>query len=235
MKIPHIKSTRRSFSFTLVEMVVAMGVLSILTYLLFTVLNETAKVVTLNTGKTKVYTDVRIAMDLLNRDLQQTVDDNYRRCFFASTASGSNRIHFIATIDNNTGNEDAEIGYVYTAASNKLMKCVEFWSYAGVTNANWDSMSNTNTWYNTPTIGYAPNYIHVIDNVRDCQFRFSRDSSNWVTSWDYSANTNLLPAYVYTTITVCDPQDVIRYRGIANVPTNLNRTFTNVVFLPRTL
>jgi type II secretory pathway component PulJ len=230
------------FSFTLVEMIVAMGILSVLTVLLFSVLSETTRAINMSSGRTKVYTELRVVIDQFSRDLQQTVDDDRFNCF---QGVASNDIHFVSTIDNNTGNEEAEIGYIYYARSNWLLKTVQF-SQKGnplSLNGNWnvgDAQAGIGAWGNdwrtTPdtnaTIGTE--YVVVLEGVR--HFSVSYLNTNFVsagTSWDFTGQGKRLPSYVITTIGLCDPQDVIRYRGAANVPPELVRWFTNQVFLPR--
>lgn len=233
-------------------MIVAMGILSVLTVLLFSVLSETTRAINMTSGRTKVYTDLRVVIDQMSRDLQQTVDDDRYNCF---QGISSNEFHFVATLDNNTGNEEAEVGYYYHAGSNALMKSVQF-SQKGnplALNANWnigDAQAGVGSWGNdwetTPATNTWTEYVIVLEGVRHfsvCYLNtnfglafgsYPADIHNAAnTTWDFNTQSKRLPSYVITTIGLCDPQDVIRYRGAANVPTNMVRWFTNQVFLPR--
>lgn len=222
-----MKTIRQNdMSFTLVEMIVAMGVLSILTFLLFSVLNETSRAISMSSGRTRVYTDLRVVVDQLSRDLQQAVDDDRYDCFRGLTSE----LHFVATIDNNTGNEEAEVGYYWSNFT--LLKSVQFSKRNGSNNALWNIPSNL--WWNTPAPGDASNYIAILENVQSFRFTYYDTNFNPVLSnWFFASQGNQLPAYIRTVIGVCDPQDVIRYRGISSVPSPLIRWFTNQVYVPR--
>lgn len=223
-------------SFTLVEMIVAMGVLSILTVLLFTVLSETSKAITLSSGRSKIYTDLRVVVDQMARDFQQSVDDDRYNCFHGY----SNRVHFVATIDNNTGNEEAEVGYYYYIGSNMLLKSVQFSKkgYPSTANSDWQiGTAQTNaatTWETSPATNNFAEYVTVLENVKHVEFQY-RDTNFTLVAppWLFTSRSSNLPAYVRIIIAVADPNDVIRYRGMNNVSWTLVRWFTNEVYLPR--
>lgn len=223
------KITSTKFSFTLVEMIVAMGVLSILTFLLFSVLNETSRAITMSSGRTKIYSDLRVVVDQICRDLQQSIVDARYTCFIGKASE----MHFVSTIDNNTGNEEVEVGYFFDATSNTLLKTLQFSLRAGTNNPNWDItnswVTKTTNWAGTPTTGDRTNYTAVLEGVRSVTFKYMSTNDTVSATWI----SNQVPAYVETSIGICDPQDVIRFRGAANVSSNLIRYFTNIVFLPR--
>jgi type II secretory pathway pseudopilin PulG len=231
--------THNRKSFTLVEMIVAMGVLSILTVLLFSVLSETSRVISMSTGRTRVYTDLRVVIDQFSRDLQQAVDDDRYNCFRGE----SDRIHFVATIDNNTGNEEAEVGYYYTANTGpaayqyQLCKSLQFSRKSGTNNADWDvgicQTNGSGSFYTTPAVTDTTQYATVLEGVVSLSFIFRTTNGTSVTPWYFTNQAKRLPAYVESRIGICDPQDVIRYRGVANVPAAMVRYFTNIVYLPK--
>ncbi len=229
-------------TFTLVEMIVAMGVLAILTALLFTVLNETSRLTSQTMGRSKVFTDVRVVMEQYARELQEAVSDPQRQCFWSGNISGTNGTHWIATIDNNTGNEDVEVHYIFDSTTYTVRKCLEFWTTNGFANQYWDCTNGNTTWYtgaNGPSVSGSSEYVTVLEGVLNFTNRFSTNRSvagAWANTWDYRSSASgrsNLPAYVETTLQIFDPQDLVRYRGAANIPTNQVRTFTIVTFLPR--
>ena len=228
-------SRQNDMSFTLVEMIVAMGVLSILTFLLFSVLNETSRAILMSSGRTRVYTDLRVVVDQLSRDLQQSVDDNRYNCFRGFTSE----LHFVATIDNNTGNEEAEVGYFWSN-NFTLCKSVQFSQKKSSNNALWDiGAAQTNgpsyDWWSLPKLGDSSNYVAILENVRSVRFTYLDTNFNPVvgSNWLFSSQGNQLPAYIQTVFGVCDPQDVVRYQGVSAVDSKLVRYFTNQVYLPR--
>ena len=231
-----MKTTRQNErSFTLVEMIVAMGVLSILTFLLFSVLNETTRAISMSAGRTRVYTDLRVVVDQLSRDLQQSVKDNRYNCFYGR----SNAVIFVATIDNKTGNEEAEVGYIWNSSNFTFCKSLQFSMRNSIANTNWEiSEAQTNSgtqWQNTPKTNNIDlnEYVTILDNVQSVRFVYRDTNFATNTTWTFISKGSNLPAYVQTVISVCDPQDVIRCRGVPFVPTSRLRVFTNEVYVPR--
>ena len=231
-----MKTTRQNErSFTLVEMIVAMGVLAILTFLLFSVLNETTRAISMSAGRTRVYTDLRVVVDQLSRDLQQSVKDNRYNCFYGYPY----RLNFVATIDNNSGNEEAEVGYIWNSSNFTFCKSLQFSTRNSIANTNWEiSEAQTNSgtqWQNTPATNNPDvnEYVSILDNVQSVVFTYRDTNFNTNATWVFFSKGSNLPAYVQTVISVCDPQDVIRYQGVASVPSWLLRTFTNEVYVPR--
>lgn len=171
---------RTSLSFTLVEMIVALAVLSILTVILFSVLSEVSRAISLSSGRTGAFTDAQIVLDQLSRELQQAVNDPHYKCFVGH----SNEIHFVATIDNNSGDEDAAVGYCFrpfTATNNPycLAKTLQFSTKVNkAANDNWlVGAARTNDlirwWDNKPPLDQ---YVTVLENVRSVSFDY-RDSA----------------------------------------------------------
>jgi hypothetical protein len=200
---------------------------------LFSVLNETSRITTSTMGKTRSTAELRLVVDQLLRELQSAVDDNSRQCFFASSNATAIELHFLATIDNNTGNEDAEIHYYYRQSEGKLYKDMEFWTIGGSTNSMWNTTSST--WYSGasgPT--WPTNYIAVLDNIKSLRIQYSvSENSGFQDAWNYTTSSLNNPGFVQITFVYCDLPDVIRYRGIANVPSYLWRTNRSIVYLPR--
>jgi len=215
-------------SYTLVEMIVAMAVLGILSALLFTVLNETSNAINSTVGRAASYTDARTIMDQINRELQESVSDTRFQCFFGAT----NELHFLATIDNNTGHDECEVGYCFT--NHALLKSMVF---ANDT-TNWDVTTVSTNWYLTPSTANANYYTQILTNVYDVSWKFFDVSGGPVAApYQFFANSNTLPAYVVTTIKFYDEQDARRFgyswaQLNAAPATNYLRIFTNVVYLP---
>jgi prepilin-type N-terminal cleavage/methylation domain-containing protein len=245
--------------FTLVEMLVSTALLSLIAGLLFFSLDQVSRATSGGLGKATQYQDLRTAVDQISRELQQAIPyvavDSFGstnsiflgKCTWPNVGNsdGDAEMHFVATIDNNTGYEEVEVHYRYDG-TNALWKCL---TYYGGTNSSsgWDFQTdgqfNTGVgitmgkWARTPTFDNSMNdYAPILYGVKAAHFEFSSSTNSGSFNETWLAQRQAIPGYIRITLSTYDSA-VLRRWGSANfVPntqTNLLRTIQFFVQLPR--
>lgn len=138
-------------AFTIVEILAAVALLSLISILLFTALNNVTNITVRGRAVINSNQDVRTVIDQMSREIQQAVpfrnapgpvpppdhifivDSNALRGP-ATDLSTPSELHFVAVIDNGSGREEAEIHYYYDG-QNILYKAIIFNDDPG---GNWD-------------------------------------------------------------------------------------------------
>lgn len=250
---------QRDSAFTLIEMLAAMALLGLISSLLFFSLDQVTRATTQGLGKSTMYQDARTVIDQMSRELQQAIPyvaiippppaigGATNNIFIAETLPppSPSQIHFVATIDNNTGYEEAEVHYYYDG-SNTLYKALtlygtNIWDFqdnpilGGTGPGSWDQTPLPPPPIPGPTDPYAP----VLDGVQSLSFNFWTNSplSGDIPVNLWLAKKNSIPAYVEVTLVVYDA-NVIRRWGSADKATTagmiyLARTNSFFVQLPR--
>lgn len=256
-------SAARSAAFTLVEMLVAVALLGMIASLLFFSLDQVSRATASGLGKATMYQDLRTVADQMSRELQQAIPfvavDGFgntnsifvgRTTLPQGTAGNDAQVHFVATIDNNTGYEEVEVHYMYDG-TNTLWKAFAY----GSTNTTtaWDFQSPSafdnglpgiasGTWGRTP-LPYSTDYSPVLYGVKSCTFQFSSDpatltNSNVALTKDWLGRGPSIPSYVKVSLVVFDAAVLRRWGSADQVPvslTNLARSSTFFVQLPRSV
>lgn len=228
--------------FTIIEMLAAIAILTILSALLFSSLNMVTKTTSAEMGRSTIYQDARIVIDQMGRELQAAVPivadiggGTESNIFQASSRSisGESSIHFVAAIDNSTERNEVEVHYYYDG-DNTLYKSLVFYD----SGFNWDFESNFN-WINTPKLPTRPipadcKYAPILEGVKSFTFQIWTDLAlPPLTSWQ--AKRSDIPAYVRITIEAYDPNIIRRWKSarlVGKAQANLVRSFSSLVILP---
>ena len=257
-----IPKTRKELKgFTIVEMLAATALLSMIAIILFSALNTVTSITARGTAAAFQSQDTRMIVDQMSREIQQAipyvasvagVNNDIFRAFNTVNAQGKTEadLHFVAVLDNNTGHEEAAIHYVYDG-TNTIRKCIDLYGrkfYPGEVTA-W-TFATDPLWINSPS--YNPgdpdnyNYQPILEGVKSMTFEvWSKNSSPPATEsaglppeydeWP-AGKAQEIPAYVRINIQSYPP-DVIRRWGSADkvtgLQTNSLRYNSFLIHLPR--
>jgi hypothetical protein len=225
--------------FTVLEMLVATALLSTISILLFTALNQVTRLTAFSQGKGLLYQDVRTSIDQIGRELQQSTP--YTVVVGGTTNDifqfNADELHFVAVIDHQGTREEAEIHYAYDG-TNSLRK---FICFAGDT--DWD-LDSASIWEQTPTLT-SDKYSSVVEGVSS----FTVDV--WTNAppieadkidmgqWAVRLNKCQIPSYVRITVKAYDETLIRRWKTAqklesqaASAITNQLRTFSTLVHIP---
>lgn len=257
----HPSNAAQNDAFTLVEMLVSTALLGLIASLLFFSLDQVSRATSGGLGKATMYQDVRTTVDQMSRELQQAIpyvavdgSGATNNIFLGKTAAWPQnhtatcdaQMHFVATIDNNTGYEEVEVHYMFDG-TNTLWKAL---TYYGGTNSDWDFQKDVNfntslnginvgSWARTPIpydISASQPYAPVLNGVWACRFEFSSSTNSASFSDSWLGNHQAIPGYVRVTLMVFDSSILRRWGSANKVPntqTNLVRTIEFLVQLPR--
>ncbi len=228
-------------AFTLVEMLVAVALLAMISSLLFFSLDQVSRAAAGGLGKATMYQDLRTVTDQMGRELQQAIPlvavtsvGVTNNIFVAGAYTTEQHLHFVATIDNNTGHEEVEVHYVYDG-TNALWKALTYYG-----SAFWDfqtvqSSCDFNTgWDQTPTLSAPDQYAPVLLGVKALTFEFTSSTNSVLPYWKNEKYN--LPAYVRVSLLVFDSSILRRWGSAHLVPdslTNQARRTEFFVQLPR--
>jgi type II secretory pathway pseudopilin PulG len=246
-----MKSFRSQAGFTVLEMLIACLLLSILSIMLFQALDNVTRITSRFQGKGAIYQDTRVVLDQLTRDLQQampyTTSIPGLEAFRAKHGGPrvASELHFVASIDNPKGSEETEVHYYYDGVNTIWKTTVLF-----APPTYWDIDVNLG-WYGTPSLpmGGAPSggqqydYYPILEGVDSFTFKYWTNNipmkipalvadNEWKNMGDH------IPAYFEAKIAMFDRYQLRRWgtaeniRTAASIQTNLMENFTIKVQLP---
>jgi len=234
-------------NFTLVELLTAMAVLSILMLMLFQFFSSAQRAWSAMETNTRIYENARIVLEVITRDLQSAVASNEdgRKIPFYVGPDGAggvgNQIGFISRVE---GNNDVqadlcEIVYSWTNVVGSPNYQYQFRrsrvcdrNSGGAVNNAWDFYNKTDaSWVTT---GLTPQQVipGVLALSFTCVYSLPNPytSTNPTTNYIIDANRAIpvLPKAVLVNLTLCDEK-------LLNAPAQLRdrskRTFTKMIYL----
>jgi prepilin-type N-terminal cleavage/methylation domain-containing protein len=249
---------RSAKAFTLTEILVACAIMGILSVILFSALSEVTNVISLAQGKTTTYQDVRTVMEQMSRELQQAIpydNPDHVPTFVATnsyvTGVSDGHLHFIAVIDNTSGQEEVEVHYIYDGENTLYKALVPY----GSGSSAWDIDAGPSSgwlpdrwWRDTPdwspystVLKSSTFYTPVLDGVKSFQFLVWTNTVTPCAHGIYppcfnttipigaanacihaqSWQTNMLPAYIQVNLEVFDGQVIRRWGTAANAFTKV--------------
>lgn len=115
----NLKNVRLVCRFTLVELLVSMGVFTLLMFVLIRFFDSAQKAWTLSSQRNMVYENARIALDLITRDLQCALynDENSVKGIYPFWHENTNKINFITATSIKSSNATSKICEVKYARS----------------------------------------------------------------------------------------------------------------------
>lgn len=240
----------RAAGFTVLEMLIATLLLSILSIMLFQALDNVTRVTSRFQGKGAVYQDTRVVMDQITRDLQQALIYSSAIPGFDSfyAKDGGSRkpteLHFIASIDNPKGSEETEVHYYYDG-ENTLWKTTVLFDPP----TYWDIDVNLG-WHNSPPLplggspagGQQYDYYPILEGVDSFTIRMwtntTAKTKAEITGGEWKGKGSEIPSYVEASIEMFDRYQLRRWgtaakiRSASAIQTNLLQNFTIMVQLP---
>ncbi len=218
MEIPTEKqNTEKESAFTLVELVVAVSLASIIIFITVTLFNQASTVFSESDACNEVYQNARSAFDIVKRDISgSTLNANFE--LFKSfdnivstdypgiSAKGSNDI--LTLLSSTPNNADKPVALVtYYLTTDNVLKKAEI------------TLDNT---LNTNMSGFDPDTVTGSElgfNIETLQFRYLDLDGTWNDSWD-STTKRYLPDAIEVTMTISDMRN--RY----------SRKFTTIHSIP---
>jgi type II secretory pathway pseudopilin PulG len=110
---------RRNNPFTLLELILAMGILSVIMVLMLSFFSAAQKVWMTSSANAEIYENARVAMDLMTRDLQSALynNENSTKGIYPFWHESDNRINFISATNVGDANDISNIREVKYARS----------------------------------------------------------------------------------------------------------------------
>ncbi len=215
--------------FTMIELLVAMGVLALLMLMLVQFFGGAQTVWTQTATNTRVYENARVALELIQRDLECAIASNLpgrEIPFYGGDYSGGTppeTVFVAATTLPGTGAKSKLCEIRYYVVGNILMRqCIND-SAAG----SWNFFGNTANWQNNGNTG--DEIVSGIVN-NGVQLRCFDATGTAITG-----SVNVLPAYIQISVTVFDEKltDLSTELGTAwqERVDQSKRTFTKILTL----
>lgn len=246
MKNRHRKSKRKIRQFTLVELLVAMAVFSVIMLVLMQFFNSAQRLWTASANKTEMFENARIAINLMARDLQcayYNFDEKTIRLFKQPSTT---QIAFISSqpATPNTGDVSrlCEIQYRLNGTDieiNRVGDSDSNWDFT--TQASWNTTLRGTSVPNPPNT--SPNWEKVIPNVVALSIScYKRDNTAWTEPGSGSSDIPY-PYAVRIDLTLAGKDSIAKWTalgkpgsttdGYKNTIGQTIRTFSRTVIIER--
>ena len=211
---------RSKSAFTLIELVVAIALASILILVTAMIFKQASSAFSQSDARSEVYQNVRAAFDIIKRDISgATLNTRYELFQAFNDVSAAS----YSTIG---AKEGSDIITLLSSTPNLEDKPVALITYYLKTDNVLYKLENTGTSTLNSAISSLPDtgttYMELGFNVSTLQFRYQDSDGGWVDTWETGTSTSYqyLPNAVEIEMTVSDTLN--RYTG----------TSTNIISIP---
>ena len=211
---------RSKSAFTLIELVVAIALASILILVTAMIFKQASSAFSQSDARSEVYQNVRAAFDIIKRDISgATLNTRYELFQAFNDVSAAS----YSTIG---AKEGSDIITLLSSTPNLEDKPVALITYYLKTDNVLYKLENTGTSTLNSAISSLPDtgttYMELGFNVSTLQFRYQDGDGTWTDTWETGTNTSYqyLPNAVEIEMTVSDTLN--RYTG----------TSTNIISIP---
>lgn len=195
-----LRGTRGSGGFTLIEIMVATAIASIILVMAYASYRSIFDSIKRSTGRSEFYENVNLALMKIDQDISNAyyTRGNKNITFISENNRGNSRLDFVAVNHNDilmAGKKNTpvrmsdvrEVGYFLIEAKNTidLFRLVK--------------REKVNYWEEEPMTGGTENVL--LPNVVSLKFEFNKGGNDWVDDWD-SRQNNMFPKAVKTTLVV---------------------------------
>ena len=239
--IKYKSSQKVKQNFTLIELVTALGVFSVIMLVMMNMFSAAQKVWTTSNAKNEVFENANIALNLIETDLQGSIYTQNLTPF--ANFSTSDKIAFISETSippndlctNNTSEIQYKIG---TGTTTGNMKGWIYRSAVGdkTTSGTDDSRFDYKDWASsgsTSIFNSAP-WTKVIPYVTELKFStYKQSTAGLVQISPSDTDFTNFPLIVIIKLTILDKNSWLKYEssGNSDILDNNKRTFTKVVYL----
>jgi len=211
-----------------------MGILAVLSALLFAAFNQGTKVWLQSENRVETYTQARATLDFMANEISQAVTSS-NVCFYGDAT----HFYFVAPVGAGSVNNCAdlcEIGYVFDPTLRTLTRKFAAPTTANIGNGNWNIINNGSAWWGVGA--FDPSQVVLATNVLNLTFAYLDQNLYPLTLAQTTTlpnNTNL-PYAIQITMNVIDSRAAARL-SVAGTSTNaiINesmRPFYRLVYIP---
>ena len=211
-----MKSNR---GFTLLELMTALAITSMLVAMLFAAFNQASRAWTSAEKRVDTFQTGRAVLDLMTRDLAQTFTSTRPLARFAGVSS--NRMDFIAAIGGSSNTDLSAVSYEFVpgATIGSLVR----WYYPG--------------WNPTIPVSFTQSNDLTDATVLDCTFTYTYYDTNLVSHTSY--NVTNAPAAIQISLRMLDQKSAKLYASLpvgsaaaVNIARENARQFSTLVYIP---
>jgi Tfp pilus assembly protein PilW len=220
-----------------------MAVFAVLMSVLMQFFSSAQKVYTSTAGKTEMFENARIAMDMIARDLQSIYYNQDTHSYFKNTDSNPDQLSMVTTLssvpNSSCSSRVAEVTYKLDTGSDTLKINV-----TGDDSSNWNFLSIV-----TPTDPFSPvdtsfgtdgtGYQEIIPYVMDFQVTALTKGGTVQTFPTATSPYATLPYMVKIDLTLLDRDSYTKWKAMPsgtaknNMKNNNTRTFSKMVIIDR--
>jgi len=221
-------SDKRARFFTLVEIMVAVGIFSILALALFLILNGILRSWSITTQSTQVLANARIALSFIATDLKGVTASSLEgeRVYVDGAGVGARDVAFVCNslYSSSSSSTLCEVGY--GLEDDKLLR----WETGDVDGSKWNFLNATpDVWAADSSWGTVNTVIDGVETFT-VQFYRSAGSSPYYTAYNVATESHVTPDLAVVTLTLVAPSTV----GLpANLRDKTRQTFTEQLDLTR--
>jgi prepilin-type N-terminal cleavage/methylation domain-containing protein len=216
--------------FTLFELLAAMGILAVLSALLFAAFNQGTKVWLQSENRVETYTQARAVLDFMANEISQAVTSS-NVCFHGDAT----HFYFVAPLSASNRADLCEIGYVFDPTLRTLTRQFTAPTTLNI-GGNWDININGSSWWNA--FDLSAQVVLATSNIVNLTFAYL-DQNLYplpVANTTIFPNNTNLPYAIQITINVIDSRAAARL-SVAGTSTNaiINesmRPFYRLVYIP---
>ena len=196
--------------FTLLELMTALAITSMIVVMLFAAFNQASRAWTTAENRVETFTDARAVLDLMARELSQAVATPN------ITFHGDNQaVYFVAPVNSNPANHAdlCEVGYEYRTVTPYEWKIVRHLTEPTTLNIAsggfWDFYNNA-TWWQT----FDPNAEASLatNSILNIQFTYLNANGTPITIPFGGLTANTLPAAIVISLDAIDSRTATRLR-----------------------
>ena len=242
-------------AFTLIELLTAMVVLSMLAVLLFMAFSNTSRIMNLGSNQMERNQVVRAVLQQIERDLERTAYSSTAINMYQATGAvevvtglgiSNTTLYCLSALASEEGNAlgtVVNVGYqVAQISETNFGVAVRRWALQRGDDAYVDPVTYPASWWSSSTAN--PSFWKTLsDNVLGIAFQFYTNADNYVTTWNSTTNfPNQLPTSIGVTIWAIDnvnynlalslDQNLILPAAQQLITKNVHR-YTSRVFLPQ--
>ena len=216
-------------AFTLIELMVSMGILGLIMVMLFSIFEQINKAWLQGENRVETFTQGRAILDLMSRELSQAIATTNIQ--FSGT---SQSVFFVAPLNTDTNNQAdlCEVGYVFDPVAFTFTRDFTAPTSANIASSAWNIYAPA--WWSSGSFD-KPIPLADSTNILSVTFEyFDPVAKNWVNTY----TGNKLPSAIQIFMGVVDSRTATRLGLVPNVGTawqsitnSTLRSFSTTVYL----
>ena len=216
--------SKNSPAFTLLELLVAVAVLSLLLVVLLNIVQSTTTLWRVSENRVEAYREARAALQVMASDLKGILPSTNTNYFRTNLINSSPNVGFLAALplsaqDTNSKSDICTVGY-FLAYGNKSPVAgadgrlsYNLYRYIVESGATFTNLSASSALFNDPTPANTDRAEILARNIVGFQIKPLMTNSTGFTNWTYNATTAPMPTLLEIQLTAINNERTMRFEN----------------------